>query len=70
MEHARYKVHVLPCIGGSLVLMLLHVLVLYSTEAEIGHRRTRSYQPWTSLLQDRTGHAYGLPTLTDTASQG
>jgi hypothetical protein len=54
LQHARYKVHVLSCIGGSLVLTLLHGLVLYSAEAEIGYRRTRSYQPWTFLLQDRT----------------
>lgn len=35
-EDTRYRVYTLPCIGGSLVLTLLHGLVLYSTEAEIG----------------------------------
>jgi hypothetical protein len=53
-EYARYRVLMLPCIGGSLVLTLLHVLVLYSTKTEIGYRRTRSDRLWTSLLQDRT----------------
>lgn len=36
LEDARYRVYTLSCIGGSLVLTLLHILVLYSTEAEIG----------------------------------
>lgn len=43
--------------GGSLVLTRLHGLVLYSTCAEIGYRRTYQCFPalhWTFLLQDMT----------------
>ena len=56
IEHALCNVHVVPCIGGSLVLTLLHVLLLALHRRKLANvEHTKASRLCTVfLVQDRT----------------